>query len=38
MQATKVQINLIFVWFDFLHPSQQFSSYVGMGLPGLNQY
>ena len=27
-----------FVWFDSLHPSQQFFSYVGMGLPGLNQY
>ena len=26
------------VWFDSLRPSQQFFSYVGMGLPGLNQY
>ena len=24
--------------FDSLRPSQQFFSYVGMGLPGLNQY
>ena len=24
--------------FDSLHPSQQFFSYVGMGLPGLNHY
>ena len=28
----------IFVCFDSLHPSQQFLSYVGTGLPGLNQY
>ena len=27
-----------FVWFDSLRPSQQFFSYVRMGLPGLNQY
>ena len=27
-----------FVWFDSLCPSQQPFSYVGMGLPGLNQY
>ena len=27
-----------FVWFDYLHPSQQFFSYVGTGLPWLNQY
>ena len=27
-----------FVWFDSLHPSRQFFSYVGMGLPELNQY
>ena len=26
-----------FVCFDPLHPSQQFFSYVGKGLPGLNQ-
>ena len=26
------------VWFDTLCPSQQFFSYVEMGLPGLNQY
>ena len=28
----------LFVLFDSLHPSQQFFSYVGMGLPGFNQY
>ena len=28
----------LFVLFDSLHPSQQFFSYVGTGLPGLNQY
>ena len=28
----------IFFLFDSLHPSQQFFSYAGMGLPGLNQY
>ena len=27
-----------FVWLYSLHPSQQFFSYVGIGLPGLNQY
>ena len=27
-----------FVSFDSLRPSQQFSSYVGTGLSGLNQY
>ena len=27
-----------FVLFDALCPSQQFFSYVGMSLPGLNQY
>ena len=27
-----------FVWFDSLRPNQQFFSYVGIGLPGLNQY
>ena len=29
--------NCLFVYFDYLHPSQQFFSYIGMGLPGLNQ-
>ena len=29
---------LLFVWFDSLHPSQQFFSHLEMGLPGLNQY
>ena len=29
---------LFFFLFESLHPSQQFFSYVGMGLPGLNQY
>ena len=28
----------LFVWFDYLRPSQQFFSYVGMGLSGLSQY
>ena len=28
----------LFVWFDSLHPSPQIFSYVGTGLPGLNQY
>ena len=27
-----------FCLFDFLRPSQQSFSYVGMGIPGLNQY
>ena len=26
------------IWFDSLGPSQQFFSYVGTGLPRLNQY
>ena len=33
-----ILITAIFVWFDSLHPRQQFFSFVGMGLPGLNQY
>ena len=28
---------VMFVGFDSIHPSQQFFSYVGTGLPGLNQ-
>ena len=28
----------LFVCFDSLHPSQQFFSHVGTGLPGLKQY
>ena len=28
----------VFVWLDSLRTSQQFSSYVGTYLPGLNQY
>ena len=34
-----IAISVLFL-FDLilLHPSQQFFSYVGMGLPGLNQY
>ena len=28
----------LFVWFDILHPSPQFFSYVGTGLTGLNQF
>ena len=31
-------LQLCFVRFDSLHTSQQLFSYVGMGLPGLNQY
>ena len=30
--------SCLFVWFDSLCRSQQFFSYVGTGLPGLNQY
>ena len=42
-EYTKIQHNShffgnVFVWFYSLCPSQQFFSYVGMGLPGLNQY
>ena len=36
----KIQLHNMefgFVSFDSLRPSQQFFSYVGMGLPGLNQ-
>ena len=29
---------ILFIWFDSLRPSQQFFSYAGTGLPGLNQY
>ena len=44
-QLTSTQANLdllstmifTFVLFDFLHPSQQFFSHAGMGLPGFNQ-
>ena len=28
----------LFVCLDSLHPSQQFFSYLGTSLPGLNQY
>ena len=28
----------LFDWFDSLRPDQQFFSYNGTGLPGLNQY
>ena len=31
-------IFCVFVWFDSLPHSQQFFSYVGTGLPGLNEY
>ena len=34
----KRNILVIFVCFDSLCPSQEFFSYVGTGLPGLNQY
>ena len=45
--SVKTRINLISrdlnpsrnsVWFDSLHPSQQFFSYIRTGLPVLNQY
>ena len=29
---------VLFVWFESLHPSQQFTVMNGIGLPGLNQY
>ena len=29
---------IIFVWFDYFCPSQQYFSHVGTGLPGLNQH
>ena len=38
MPPAKFRFNLTFVWFDSLRPSQQFFSYVGTGLPGMNQY
>ena len=31
-------VDTVFCLFDSLRPSQQFFSYVRMGLPGLNQY
>ena len=31
-------VFVLSVWFDSLRPSQQSFSYVGMGLPGMNQY
>ena len=31
-------IKVLFFLFDYLHPSEQFFSYVETGLPGLNQY
>ena len=34
----RTDMCLCFVWFESLCPSQQFFSYVGTGLPGLNQY
>ena len=30
-------VFVLFVWFDSLRPSQQYFSYVGTGLPGMNQ-
>ena len=33
-----VWFEILLVCFDSLCPSQQFFSYVGTGLPGLNQY
>ena len=37
-KVTLYPVELLFVLFDSLHPSQQFFSNVGTGLPGLNQY
>ena len=37
-QSSNWVIILLVVGFDSLCPSQQFFSYVGTGLPGLNQY
>ena len=37
MNIIWIQINFL-IWFDSLQPSQQFFSYVGTGLPELNQY
>ena len=34
----KGHTSILLVLFDSLHPSQQFFSYNGTGLPGLNQY
>ena len=31
-------VFVLFVWFDYLRPSQQSFSYVGTGFSGLNQY
>ena len=33
-----IKRRALFVLFDYLGPSQQFFSYVWMGLPGLNKY
>ena len=33
-----VMVFCLFVWFDSLRHSQQFFSYVGTGLSGLDQY
>ena len=33
-----IQLSFLFVWSDSLHPSQDFFSYVGTDLHGLNQY
>ena len=33
-----VVLIVCFVWFDTLHPNQQFFSYVKIGLPVFNQY
>ena len=33
-----LHLSEVLIWFDSLRPSQQFFSYLGMGLPGKNQY
>ena len=36
-KQNKINLFSFYILFDSLHPCQHFSSYVGMGLPGLNQ-
>ena len=38
MPVSASKISLFVKCFCSLHPSQQFFSHAGMGLPGLNQY
>ena len=37
-QTHAILLFFCLIWFDSLHPSQQFISYVGTALPWLNQY